>query len=166
MSGATVAADRRLRVLHALGLTPWSLRVPASMADAAGGVDAGDGGISAPADIAAARCVLLLPGGCAPRELDLLGRALLAAGAELARAPRIPVVDGRPSGALPEVPAYLVFGERQAHALGRELPAAAMNAAQIVLVDEPAQLLSGAAGKRRLWSALRRLRRALEPRGN
>ncbi|PWK84711.1 hypothetical protein [Fulvimonas soli] len=154
-SPAAAAPARRARVLRALGLTPWTLRLPAS-------AEATPAGAPSPADaIAAARCALLLPGGCAARELDLLGRALLAAGAELARAPRIMVVDGRPAGALPELPAYLVFGPAQAQALGRELPAAALNAAQIVLVDEPAQLLAGAAGKRRLWTALRQLRRAL-----
>ena len=52
----------------------------------------------------------------------------------------------------------VAFGQAQAHALGRELPSAVLNAAQIVLADEPAVLLAGAA-KRRLWTALRQLRR-------
>jgi hypothetical protein len=56
---------------------------------------------------------------------------------------------------------YLVFGQAQAHALGRELPAAVMSEAHIALVDEPGPLLFGADGKRRLWAALRQARRAL-----
>ena len=62
---------------------------------------------------------------------------------------------------MPPVRAYLVFGQAQAHALGRELPAAVMNQAQIVLADEPRQVLASGAAKRGLWSALRQLRRAL-----
>jgi hypothetical protein len=105
-------------------------------------------------------CVVLLPAGCSPRELDLVGRALMACGAALARAPRIEVSNGQlPS--VPEARAYLVFGEAQAHALGRELPAAALSRAHIVLADEPAGVLASAAGKRRLWNALRSVRRAL-----
>jgi hypothetical protein len=102
-----------------------------------------------------------LPDGCAARELDLLGRALAAYGPALARAGRITVRDGRPVAAVPPVRAYLVFGQAQAHALGRELPAAVMNQAQIVLADEPHEVLATGAGKRRLWTALRQLRRAL-----
>jgi hypothetical protein len=108
-----------------------------------------------------ASCVVLLPDGCAARELDLLGRALAAYGPGLARAGRITVRDGRPVAAVPPVRAYLVFGQAQAHALGRELPAAVMNQAQIVLADEPHEVLATGAGKRRLWTALRQLRRAL-----
>ena len=104
---------------------------------------------------------MLLPDGCGARELDLLGRALAAYGPELARAGRILVKDGRPTAPVPPVRAYLVFGQAQAHALGRELPAAVMNRAQIVLADEPNEVLAGGAGKRRLWTALRQLRRAL-----
>lgn len=143
-------SDRRSRVLCALGITPWQLRSAAPAA--------------APTPIAAiasAACAVVLPSGCAPRQLDLLGRALNAYGAELARAGRIQVTQGRLVGAAPQVRAYLVFGQAQAHALGRELPAATMHQAQIVLVDEPAQVLAEPAAKRRLWSALRQLRRAL-----
>ena len=64
-------------------------------------------------------------------------------------------------GDVPEALAYLVFGEAQAHALGRALPAAVMHQAQIVLADEPAWCWRSAGAKRRLWSALRSLRRAL-----
>jgi hypothetical protein len=105
-------------------------------------------------------CLVVLPAGCAARELDLLGRAFQALGPALARAARIEVADGRLAAA-PAARAYLVFGEAQAHALGRELPAEAVNRAHIVLADEPAAVLAGAAGKRRLWHALRSLRRAL-----
>jgi hypothetical protein len=148
-------ASRRTRMLRALGVTPWVRRAPATgMAEPA-----------APAEAALvvppASCVVLLPEGCAPRELDLLGRALAAYGPELARAGRILVKDGRPAATVPAVRAYLVFGQAQAHALGRELPATVMNQAQIVLADEPPEVLASGAGKRRLWMALRQLRRAL-----
>jgi hypothetical protein len=66
-------------------------------------------------------------------------------------------------GQLLEVPAadaYLVFGEAQAHALGRTLAAEVLQRAQIVLVDALATVLTEPAAKRRLWTALRRLRRA------
>ena len=62
--------------------------------------------------------------------------------------------------AVPHARAYLVFGAPQAHALGRELPAQVVQQAHIVLADEPAALLAAAA-KRRLWQALRSLRKAL-----
>jgi ABC-type lipoprotein export system ATPase subunit len=65
------------------------------------------------------------------------------------------------TGDVPEARAYLVFGEAQAHALGRALPAAALHRAQIMLADEPATVLTSAAAKRRLWNALRNVRRAL-----
>lgn len=150
---ATAPMTRRARALRVFGITPWQLRAatPSIVASAAPPTAVPHG----------AACAVVLPAGCAARQLDLLGRALTAYGAELARAARITVADGQLGGALPAVRAYLVFGQAQAHALGRELPAAAMHQTQIVLVDEPAQVLGSAAGKRRLWSALRQLRRAL-----
>lgn len=144
---------RRARTLRALGVTPWVRRDAPAPAVA--------GAIDVPPTVAPASCVVLLPDGCAPRELDLIGRALATFGPELARAGRIPVRAGQPSAEVPQVRAYLVFGQAQAHALGRELPAAVMNQAHIVLADEPAQILATGAGKRRLWTALRQLRRAL-----
>jgi hypothetical protein len=145
-------------MLQVLGVTPWVRR--ASVAPAASPVEAP----AAPV-VPAASCVVVLPEGCAARELDLLGRALAAYGPELARAGRVLVRDGRPDGEVPPVRAYLVFGQAQAHALGRELPAAVMNQAQIVLADEPRQVLASGAAKRGLWTALRELRRALAARG-
>jgi ABC-type lipoprotein export system ATPase subunit len=41
------------------------------------------------------------------------------------------------------------------------LSAEAMHRAQIVLADEPASVLTSAAAKRRLWNALRNVRRTL-----
>lgn len=141
-------ADHRTRVLHALGITPWVRRVPVA------------GTVVAPtSDLVA--CVVVLPEGCSTRELDLLGRALSACGAILARAARVTVSKGELAAGVPLARAYLVLGEAQAHALGRALPAAAMQQAQIVLADEPALLLTRADAKRRLWSALRTLRRTL-----
>ncbi|MEO9215203.1 MAG: hypothetical protein ABI227_06095 [Rhodanobacter sp.] len=154
-------ASHRDRVLHALGVTPWVRRAAAAlpvnmagsnplMVDTASGI----------------ACVVVLPEGCSTRELDLLGRALNACGAALARAARVTVRGGQLAADVPEARAYLVFGEAQAHALGRTLPAAAMHQAQIVLADEPALVLTSAAAKRRLWSALRSLRRALATAGS
>jgi hypothetical protein len=148
---------RRHEVLHALGITPWVRRVRDELVDA--GLPAAVDGVSAEAP--AARCIVVLPAQLPPRAMDLLGRALHSAGAEVARAGRITVADGQPSVAVPHAPVYLVFGQAQAHALGRELPAAVMSAAHIALVDEPTALFGGAEGKRRLWAALRQLRRAL-----
>jgi hypothetical protein len=148
----SAAVAHRARVLRALGVTPWRRRErpasPAAVVAAASG-----------APVAAPTCVVLLPAGCAARELDLLGRAFCAFGPGLARAPRIEV--GAGPARIPQARAYLVFGEAQAHALGRDLPAEAMHRAHIVLADAPAGVLAGGAGKRRLWNALRNLRRAL-----
>lgn len=147
------ALDRRARVLHALGITPWQRR---TLQPGVGPTPEN----SRPA-AASAACVVLLPDGCGARELDLLGRALATYGAVLARAARVMVGAGQLLGPVPAVRGYLVFGEAQARALGRELPAAVTKQAHIALVDEPALLLTDAAAKRRMWSALRQLRRAL-----
>lgn len=154
----TLPAARRTRVLQALGIAPWRLRVGEQLpADAAA---------REPAQAPTAACVVVWPGRCATRELDLLGRALTAYGVDLARAARVSVDDGQVSGPLPQVRAYLVFGEAQARALGRELPAEVMQQAQIVLADEPHQILASASGKRRLWLAMRQLRRTLAHRAS
>ena len=151
---AAAAPLHRERALRALGITPWVRR------NVAPTVVAEPVSRDTPSAVAAGDCVVLLPAGCSPRELDLVGRALMSCGPVLARAPRIEVSNGRLPAA-PEARAYLVFGEAQAHALGRELPAAALSRAHIVLADEPGGVLSSGAGKRRLWNALRSLRRAL-----
>jgi len=159
MSPMPASASHRTRVLRALGVTPWVQRAaaPLPMEDAAAaaapaaGMQLGD-------------CVVLLPAGCDAKALDLVGRALNAFGPALARAARIEVLEGQLSAA-PVARAYLVFGETQAHALGRELPAATLNQAHIVLADEPASVHAAAASKRRLWHALRNLRRALAQSG-
>lgn len=151
-----VSAERRARVLRALGVTPWQRRT-APVAAVGSGYAA-----AAVSEMAAnVACVVVLPQDCSTRELDLLGRALNACGAALARAARVTVSGGQLAADVPEARAYLVFGEAQAHALGRTLPAAAMHQAQIVLADEPALVLSSAGAKRRLWNALRSVRRAL-----
>ncbi|HET8764550.1 MAG TPA: hypothetical protein VFM52_04965 [Rhodanobacter sp.] len=148
----TPAAGHRSEVLRALGITSWRLRQPAAGTPAPPGDVAGD----------TTRCVVLLPAVVGTRELDLLGRALTAAGAALARAARIRVpADADAEVAVPQAAAYLACGEAQAHAIGRSLPAQATAAAQIVLVDPPDRLLRDAGAKRRLWIALRTLRRAL-----
>jgi len=155
-----VTASHRDRVLRALGVTPWVRRAVPDLPP--GLAESNPLMMDTAAEIA---CVVVLPEGCTTRELDLLGRALNACGAMLARAARITVSGGQLAADLPEARAYLVFGEAQAHALGRSLPAAAMHQAQIVLADEPALVLTSAGAKRRLWSALRSLRRALATAG-
>jgi len=148
------AVEHRGRVLRALGLTPWQRR---QFADA--GVAAT--GETSPSLAASADCVVLLPAACAARELDLLGRALTSGGSVLARAARVSVQPGDAEIAVPQARASLACGDAQAHALGRSLPMQVTAQAQIVLVDEPARLLGDAAAKRRLWIALRTLRRSL-----
>lgn len=156
-SRAGVAPAHRIRVLRALGLTPWVRRA----ATAASTLDMEP--VPTGAGVA---CVVVLPEQCSARELDLLGRALSAGGAWLARAARIRVKAGQLAADVPVAKAYLVFGEAQAHALGRVLPATVMNQALIVLADEPSLVLGSAAAKRRLWSATRSLRRALATTGD
>lgn len=148
----------RARVMQALGLTPWQRRQAQPPVVVVEDVPAVPTGMDA-------ACVVLLPDGCGMRELDLLGRALNSAGATLARAARLPVRAGQGELNAPVARAYLACGEAQAHALGRSLPAQITAQAQIVLVDEPARLLREAAAKRRLWIALRTLRRHLRGEG-
>lgn len=155
MTTMTPAPSRRTRVLQALGITPWVLRM--SMVDE----PAVEPELVAAHAASTAACVVVLPAGADPRAMDLLGRALNACGAGLARAGRISVSDGRPSAVVPHAPVYLVLGQAQAHALGRELPAAVMSQAHIAMADEPSTLLADAGSKRRLWTALRQVRRAL-----
>jgi hypothetical protein len=159
-----VNASHRARVLRALGMTPWVRR--ASPAVTAGTVAPMTITNAATDRVAGVACVVVLPEGCSTRELDLLGRALSACGATWARAARVTVSGGQLAANVPEARAYLVLGEAQAHALGRALPAAVMQAAQIVLADEPALVLTSAGAKRRLWSALRSLRRVLATAGS
>ncbi len=151
---APLGAGRRERVLRELGLTPWVRRQPGPPV-ASVAIESSSGAAAAVA------CVVVLPEACSARELDLLGRALNASGAMLARAARVTVKGGQLGPDVPLARAYLVLGEAQAHALGRALPAAAMQQAQIVLADEPGLVLTRADAKRRLWSALRNLRRGL-----
>ncbi|WP_266171544.1 hypothetical protein [Dyella subtropica] len=159
MAQAAASSAHRTRVLRALGVTPWVRRAAPMPAEVPGSVSA------APMpDAQVGDCVVLLPAGCDTKALDLLGRALHSFGPALARAARIEVRDGHLASA-PVARAYLVFGDAQAHALGRELPAATLNQAHIVLADEPASVYASAAGKRRLWNALRSLRRALAQAG-
>lgn len=150
------AEARRAQVLRAMGVTLYRLRDagPAAPADSAPTPVA-----IAPAPVHA-QCVLVLPAGCTSRQMDLVGRAMAAFGAAFARAPRMMAVDDELPAPIPAAAAYLAFGEAQARALGRALPAATMAYAQVALLDEPAQL-SAADGKRRLWNALKTLRRGL-----
>ncbi|QAU23803.1 hypothetical protein EO087_07235 [Dyella sp. M7H15-1] len=150
MSALIASPAHRSRVLRALGVVPWrrrSLTMPELVAPA--------GATEQPSN---ATVVVVLPTGCTVRELDLLGRALCAFGPHLGRASRI---EARDAMQVPHAQAYLVFGQAQAHTLGRALSAEVMRDAHIVLVDAPAEVLVQAAAKRRLWQALRTVRRAL-----
>lgn len=149
---AAVSPGRRARVLQALGLTPWVRRAPVTAPAIGEEAAAGGAGVA---------CVVVLPEQCSVRELDLLGRALSAAGAGLARAARVRVQAGQLPADVPAARTYLAFGDAQARALGRALPVAVMNSALVVLADEPSLVLGSATAKRRLWSALRTVRRAL-----
>lgn len=149
----TAVSARRQRLLRVMGVTPWSLR--ASDAPATAESAAND-------DVPGQRvaCVIVLPADATEREMELVGKALRAFGATTARAARL-LAGPAGLGHVPVAATYLVFGEVQAHALGHELPAAVMGAAQIVLVDPPALIVTDAAAKRRLWNGLRALGRAL-----
>jgi DNA polymerase III psi subunit len=150
----TAVPARRQRLLRVMGVTPWSLRASGESA-AAEAIAAND---DLPGDRVA--CVVVLPADASEREMELVGKALRAFGATTARAARL-LAGPAGLGHVPVAATYLVFGEAQAHALGHELPAAVMSAAQIVLVDPPALIVSDAAAKRRLWNGLRALGRAL-----
>jgi hypothetical protein len=151
MSALIATPAHRTRVLRALGVVPWRRRTTTATQE-----------LTVPGPIdelpTHAAVVVVLPPGCAVRELDLLGRALCAFGPHLARAARIEASDAMQ---VPHAQAYLVFGQAQAHTLGRALPADVMRDAHIVLADAPAEVLGQAAAKRRLWQALRTVRRAL-----
>jgi hypothetical protein len=153
---AAASPDRRERLLKAMGVTPWRLRG----VDAAAAVAADGPAVNDAAHGDRVPCVVVLPAGASERELELVGRALRAFGPVMGRAARLEAGE-RGLGHVPVAAHYLVFGEAQARALGHELPAAVMSAAQIVLVDTPSALLADAAAKRRLWNGLRALGRSL-----
>lgn len=140
--------DHRRRVLRALGVTAYGLRVE-FRADA----DAGAGESTE----ATATCVLVMPGDCGARERQRVEQVMQALGGLFAEAAQVEVM----AGELPSVPAaraYLAFGTAQAHALGRTLSTDVMAAAEVLLLDAP-DALATAAGKRRLWQAVSGLRR-------
>ena len=153
MSALIASPAHRSRVLQALGVVPWRRRALAAVPEAAE-----TAAVAEP--ISSADVVIVLPPGGAVRELDLLGCALYAFGPQLARAARVEASDSE-TMQVPHAKAYLVFGQAQAHTLGRALPADVMRDAHIVLADAPAEVLGQAAAKRRLWQALRSVRRAL-----
>jgi len=150
MNAYAATPAHRMRVLRALGVVSWQRRNVAAVEPIVPSMTT-----ELPSSTSV---VVVLPKGCTVRELDLLGRALCAFGPGLARAARIEVSDTMHS---PHAQAYLVFGQAQAHALGRALPADVMRDAHIVLVDAPNELLAQAVSKRRLWHALRSMRRTL-----
>lgn len=146
MTAVAATPAHRQRLLRALGVTPWVRRdaTPARTAPAQGEA------------MAAVDCVVVLPAGCAPAELDLLGRALHAYGAGLARAARIEVAGAAPP-APPVARHYLAFGEAAAAALRQVLA----GDASVITVATPQELHRHGAAKRQLWVAMRGLRRQL-----
>jgi hypothetical protein len=153
MSALIASPAHRTRLLRALGVVAWRRRAVAAAPQPVATAPLAD-------PISSSDVVIVLPPGCAVRELDLLGRALYAFGPQLARAARVEASDGE-TLQVPHARAYLVFGQAQAHTLGRALSAEVMRDAHIVLADAPAEVLGQAAAKRRLWQALRSVRRAL-----
>lgn len=156
MAEAAARVAHRARVLRALGVSAYRLRTRAA-----------DDNSSLPEVLpsvaglpGALGCVVVLPDQSSARSLDLVGHALQAFGAHFARAPRIRVANDQLMQAAPAAHVYVVLGRDQAQALGRALPAAQLQAAQVLLVDAPESLLV-ASGKRQLWQALKRARRAL-----
>lgn len=150
---------QRRRLLQAMGVVPLHLRRRV----AAPATDIVEPEAAAVPAAGTVPLVLVLPTGADSRMLDLLGRAMQAAGAAFARAPRLEVVQGQLRPEPVAARAYLAFGEAQARALGRELPAEVVAAAEIQLVDVP-EALCRADGKRRLWSAMHTLwRRGVRP---
>lgn len=153
MNAQVASPAHRDRLLRALGVVPWRRRAMAVVS----AEQAAPATMELPSNV---HVVVVLPPACAVRELDLIGRVLSAFGSQLARAARIEATDSE-TMRVPHAQAYLVFGEAQAHALGRALSADIMRDAHIVLVDAPAEVLGQALSKRRLWHALRSMRRAL-----
>ncbi|KGI78736.1 hypothetical protein [Oleiagrimonas soli] len=158
---ATASRHERLR---ALGVTPYRLRAPRGVEAVPAEPSIIEAAVAPTATPRAAGatvpCVLLLPAGCPPRTLDLIGRSMHAFGADFARAPRFSVSTEGVLDTPPTARAYLAFGDAQARALGHVLDADVMHAAEIVLLDLPEALHAGAS-KRRLWLALKALRRRM-----
>ncbi len=145
MTGTT-SADRRHhreRVLRALGVTPLGLRRRLASDHATPGAAA-----------ASHTCVLVLPQQCDARQRALLDRIMRVFGPGFARASRVVVTAGELAPPLPPADAYLAFGPAQARALDQCAP----GEAEVLSLDPPAALFD-AAGKRRLWEALRALLR-------
>jgi len=150
----SVDATHRARVLCTLGFVPWARRVRPEAEREAGA--AGTKGLQSP-PVTGTACVVVLAQDCSPAALDLLGRAMHAGGPLLARAGRIQMRAGKLDG-VPAAASYLVFGEAQAEALRRSLPAALAASTSIMVVDELAKVLAEGRAKQRLWVALRGLR--------
>lgn len=133
----------RVRRLTAMGLRPWVLRDVAAK----------------PATLS---CVVIVPAAALAdaRQRQLVERAVACLGFADGAVMHASVRDGRLAAAPAATPAYLVFGQLQAQALGSALSAAQLQRACIALVDEPSQLLATPARKRDLWLALKAVRRA------
>lgn len=154
---APVAVDHRQRVLRALGVVPYVRRARRQVVDDAPVGSTGNAALP-PATEGSCPCVLVLPEGCTERQQRLLARVMQALGEGFAQAPRVVVTGDELREPALHASAYLAFGEAQARALGRSLPAAVMADAEVLLLDDPRTLLQ-ADGKRRLWQAVCGLRR-------
>lgn len=148
---APARMDHRQHVLRALGVTPYGLRArfgPSHAQSDPGGTTAAHG--------EAASCVLVLPDHCDARQRTLLDRIVQALDRWVVPVERLGVAGGELATPAPRADVYLAFGEAQARALEQALPAAALAQAQVLQLDAPADLFR-AAGKRRLWQAVRGL---------
>jgi|SRR5699024_1733866 len=140
---------QRRRILRALDVTPYVLRAASPAAEVPARTSADDATIA---------CVLVLPENCSARQQRAVTGAMQALGDAFAQAPQVVVAGGELRDPAPPASAYLAFGDAQARALGRRLSADIMARAEVLLLDEPQVLLTGA-GKRRLWQAVSGLRR-------
>lgn len=141
-------SGRRRRLLHAIGVVPYQLRarsggnMPASRMTHGDDVD----------------CVLVLPQACPQRALGVLDKAMGQLRDDVsARIARVAVADGQEDGGLPQASVYLAFGAAPAAVVAQHLGSQIAQDISVVTFDAPDAVL-GAAGKRRLWEALRCLR--------
>lgn len=134
---------QRLRRLTAMGLQPWVLRDAVSRTDSL-------------------RCVVIVPAAALAdtRQRQLIDLAVACLGLPDTAVMHLTVRDNRLTATAAATPAYLVFGQAQAQALGSASSTDQLKRACIALVDEPAQLLRTPVRKRDLWLAVKAVRRA------
>jgi hypothetical protein len=141
----------RLRMLEAMGVEVYALRVRASAPAA-----------SIAPGTAPRLAVVCARGVRAEARLACLFKHLPQTFAIAAEA--IQWIEADANGELraaPQAPACLVIGGAMARALGAQMSTAQQNSATIAVTAEPAQLPGSAADKRALWQALKPIARRL-----